>query len=192
MRKHYDMTIDKARKILAEHVWTKPSSYAGFSPDGDYCILTQHRDSDALTRSNWTCARDEFSVHPKPFDCVGRFGATDDEFAGRPTVYDWRASHCLVGWVEYLMIRADASTDVLISAAHILQSLEVYPVLNDDHFSELEMNEGEEYWKNLDIKGRLEVIDGCEYEGKPISCFATRHDYPPSDDQGIIAERLRC
>jgi hypothetical protein len=183
------LTVDAARAILAAHAWKTPSHYAGFSPTGDYCILTQHRDSDALTRSNWACARNEFDV--QPFDCAGRFGASDEEFDARPDAYDWRASHCLVGWVEYLMVRTDAPDDVLITAAQLLDALDGYPVLDDEHFSNLEMEEAEESWKHLDLRGRLEVIDDCRYDGKPISIFAIRHDYPPVDDQGAVQERLR-
>ena len=33
--------------------WEHPSDYGGFSPDGDFVLLSQHRDSDVLSRSNW-------------------------------------------------------------------------------------------------------------------------------------------
>ena len=42
---------------LEDSKWVHPNSYAGFSPDGDYLIVTQHRESDALDRSNWTTVK---------------------------------------------------------------------------------------------------------------------------------------
>ena len=78
---------------LPEFAWKTPQHYAGFSPIGDYVLCTQHRDSDALSRSNWIRICEDFGAEA--------------------------------------------------------------------------------------------------YDGKPISRFAIRHDYPPSDDQGYIQEQLR-
>ena len=35
------------------HRWSHPSDYGGHSPDGDYMMCGQSRDSDALERSNY-------------------------------------------------------------------------------------------------------------------------------------------
>ena len=167
-----------SREILAPHAWETPSHYAGFSPIGDYCILTRHRDSDALTRSNWEVARQSFNVEP--------FDNRETGYADRPTVYDWRAGHFLVGWVEYLMVRADADDDTLARAAEIVGKLEDYPILSEDHFSELEWGEACDAWTHLDLAGRIEIL-----RGSGVSIFAARRDYMPNDDTSYIQEQLR-
>jgi len=172
---------------LADTAWQTPDSYAGFSPVGDYCILSRHRDSETVSESNWRVALSSFDAQP--------WDNGHDGFEDRPMVYTWLASHCLVGWVEYLMVRADADEDTLTRAGEIVCALSDYPVLSDDDLSELETERCDEAWSNLDLRGRLEVItypDGsrASYDGKPISIFAIRHDYPPSDDQGYIKEQL--
>jgi hypothetical protein len=178
------MNIDEALKILAPSKWAHPGSYVGFEPSDDYVILTVHRGSDSVSRSNWIEAHTIFDVQ--------EYDGGDSGYADRPPVYSWRASHWLVGWVDYLMVRGDAPGDTLIRAAQILDALESYPVLNEDAWGELEMQEAGEAWRNLDLRGRLEVItypDGALPRG--VSLFSIRHDYPPCDDQGYIQERLR-
>jgi hypothetical protein len=167
--------------------WKTPDSYAGFSPIGDYCILSRHRDANIIDESNWRVAL--ASSDAKPWD------NGDDNFEDRPMVYHWRAGHCLVGWVEYLMVRADADEDTLKRAGEIVCALDDYPILDEWDYSELEEEAIQEAWSNLDLRGRYEVIhyrDGerVSVDGKPISIFSIRHDWPPSDDQGYIREQL--
>lgn len=167
-----------------EHLepWKTPESYGGFSPVGDFCILAQHRDSDILSESNWHCALAQLNAQA--------YDGGDTDFNSRPVVYHWRAAHWAVGWVEYLMVRADAPADILTQAGEMVCALADYPVLDESDFSEREMLAAEEAWKNLDIRGRIELIAGETYDGKPISIFAARRDYPPSDDCGTIQNRL--
>jgi hypothetical protein len=167
-----------AREILAPHAWETPRRYAGFFPIGDYCILTRHRDSDAATRSNWEVARQSFDVQP--------YDDGDSAYHARPAVYDWRAGHCMVGWVEYLMVRADADDDTLARAAAIVEKLEDYPILNEDHFSELEYTEACDAWTALGIGSRVDILRAAG-----VSIFAARRDDMPSDDTGYIMEQLR-
>jgi hypothetical protein len=156
-------------------VWKHPGNYGGFSPDGDYLVLAQNRDSDTVARSNWAVACQQLDA--KPHDCG------DD--AQRPPVYHWRASHWLCGWVEYLMVRADAPQDVIDKAQELVDSLEDYPVLDDDHLSELEVNEACEYWQRCSVRERVDLL-----EGTGISVFAARRDEFPSDDDGSLMQRI--
>ncbi|MDE2098485.1 MAG: hypothetical protein KGL39_14625 [Patescibacteria group bacterium] len=86
--------------MSALQTWSVPPYYAGFSPAGDYVLYTRTRDSRILEESNWSilCA----ALGAEPYD-----GGAEN-FEDRPAVYHWRAGHWAVGWVEYLMIRADA------------------------------------------------------------------------------------
>lgn len=101
--KHY-------REILAPHVWD--------SPDSDYVIASQNRDSDALTRSNYR----------RIFADLQACAKLHESDADESTVYDFRAGHLACGWVEYIIVAHDAPESVLVAAAKILCALENYPV----------------------------------------------------------------
>lgn len=164
----------KQGDTLREHAWETPRDYAGFNPVGDVLVLSVHRDSDALARSNWTVG--------------GTLLREAAEAAGAPeSVYDWRASHWAVGWVEYLMVKRDAPESVLEAAADILDSLADYPVLSDDHFSDLEWTEASDYWASLSVRDRCHLIRDS---GSDASLFAARSDCIPSDN-GAVLEALR-
>lgn len=163
--------------------WTKPEHYAGFNPGRDYVLLTQHRDSDALTRSNWRMAVRDLKA--EEFDWNRGYDGPDN-FPQRPAVYTWRASHWAVGWVEYLMVREDAPGDVLTAAGEILCSLESYPVLSDDDFSELETEEAEEHWARMSVRDRVDILQRAR-----ACIFGARRDWIPHDDTGRIYELLR-
>lgn len=158
--------------------WKHPDCYGGFSPDGDYLILSRHRDSQLLDESNWDVACK--SLNAEAYD-GGREG-----FATRPTVYHWRAGHWAVGWIECLMVRADAPDNVLNEAGEIVCSLADYPVLSDDDYSEREYAAICDYW------GRLPVADRVhELQRAGLCIFAARRDALPEDPAGALFERLR-
>lgn len=164
--------------------WKQPRDYGGFSPDGDYVLLTRHRDSDALSRSNWE--RVYADLDCQPFDSSSRFRAMPDNFGARPAVYDWRASHWAVGWVEYLMIRADAPQAIRDKAQAIADQLENYPVYDEDHYSELEWNEACEYWEHCSVADRIDLL-----RDTGVSVFAARRAEFPRDDNGTLFDRVR-
>lgn len=163
---------------LTECAWKRPDSYGGFSPDGDYMILSRHRDSDTITRSNWEVACE--SLKAEAWD--------SRDMEGRPAVYHWRAGHWAVGWVEYLCVRADAPDDVLTEAGEIVCSLADYPILSDDHHSDLEYSEACELWERESVRGRFRVIKDS---GARVSIFAARRDELPNDDSDAILDYLR-
>lgn len=146
-------------------LWTMPESYFGASWPDYYVFLSQHRDSDTLTRSNFCEALQELG------------GETD-------TVLIVRESHWAVGWVEWIAIE---KTDerALEKADNILQSLEDYPVLNEQAFSELEYNEACDYWESLSLQERVCLCQECG-----INIFSARHAYLPPDDSGYLLEKL--
>lgn len=173
-----------AIKHLADYVWKHPRDYGGFSPDGDYVIVTKTRDSDALERSNWECIVRDMGA--EAWDAP----MYSDEFAEawrtRPNVYHWRARHWACGWVEYMTVRSDAPDNVLRDAGKIVSALADYPIYSEDHFSELEYTEACDAWAQLSVAERVDLCRGAR-----ISIFAARRDDMPSDDCGYILEYLR-
>lgn len=98
-------------------VWTLPSDYAGHSPTGDYLIYSRTRDSEIIEDVNFTRILEDLSE-------------MDDE------VYSFTASHWAVGWVEYIIVPADASTAVIEKAEEIVSALSDYPIYDEDAVSE--------------------------------------------------------
>lgn len=91
-----------------------------------------HRDSNAIEESNFMVASD-------------RLGSAGD--IGRPWDYgteEWSTvgvahfRHWAVGWVDELVYRpgVDANVDTMVQL--IRRSLEDYPILDEEHYSELE------------------------------------------------------
>lgn len=146
--------------------WERPDSYAGADWPDWFVFLGQHRDSDALTRSNFECG-------------LARLGGESE------TVQVIRERHWAVGWVEWIAIHESAA-DKLDAAETILKRIDAYPVLDDDHFSELEWKEAEQFWASLSLRERVDLCREAR-----VSIFAARHGYIPSDDSGFIFESLR-
>lgn len=156
------MQTDKNLKAIKR--WTLPDSYAGAEWHEYFVFLAQHRDSDAFTRSNFTCG----------LEALG--GESE-------TVIVVRERHWAVGWVEWIAIH-ESDTEALEAADEMLCSISDYPVLNESHFSELENEEAEHYWQSLPLRYRVEL---CQEAG--VCVFAARHDYIPREDSGFIYER---
>ena len=146
--------------------WTRPDHYAGADWPEWFVFLGQDRESAALTRSNFECG-------------LTRLGGESD------TVRVVREKHWAVGWVEWVAVHeSDAAR--LGAADEMLADLDAYPVLDEDHFSDLEWSEAEQAWRSLTLAER---VDLCREAG--VSIFAARRDYTPADDSGYIHETLR-
>lgn len=119
--------------------WTRPECYVGAEwPEHYSSGVGQSRDSDALERSNFTCM-------------LKALGGESD------TVLLIRESHWAVGWVEWIAIHeSDGAT--LRVADEIRAALDDYPVVDEDHFSELEFNEMLDWWAGMDLRQRAECI----------------------------------
>jgi hypothetical protein len=153
-------------------LWTWPDSYYGAEWPDYYVFLGRNRDSDALTRSNFTQA----------LAAIGGDTGEDDDGVSAVTVVS--ENHWAVGWVEWIAIHKTNAT-ALIIADEIMERLEDYPVLDEDHFSNLEWEEAGDYWEQLPIPERVEL---CQRFG--VSCFEGRHDYLPQDDNGSLLDYL--
>ena len=146
--------------------WTLPDSYCGEEWPGHFVFLGQHRDSDCLTRSNFISA------------LVALGGESE-------TVVIVRERHWAVGWVEWIAIHESDSVALTV-ADEIAAALTDYPVVSDDHFSQLEWDEVCAYWERMSVRDR---VDYCSRAG--LSIFAARRDHLPADDTGALFELLR-
>lgn len=120
--------------------WSMPDSYFGETwPDYFSAGTGQHRDSDALTRSN--------------FRCMLRALGGESE-----TVRVIHEGHWAVGWVEWIAIH-ESDAKALETADEIAATLADYPVLDDEDFSRLEDEEAAEVWRNCyDASGRIDYV----------------------------------
>lgn len=146
--------------------WELPEAYFGAEWPEYFVFLSRHRDSDSLTRSNFQVGLD-------------RLGGESE------TVLVVRESHWAVGWIEWIAIHK-SDTEALEKAEAMLEKIDGYPVLSEDHWSELEWNEAQEYWTSLPLSER---VDLCRDHG--ISIFAARHNWIPQDDSGSLYDHLR-
>lgn len=167
-----------ASEHLQAHAWKTPRDYGGFDPVGDYCVMSRTRESDLLARVNWDVACE--ALKAEAYD-DGREG-----FETRPVVYHWRAGHWAVGWVEYLMVRADAPDAMLTAAGEMLCSLADYPILDEGRYSETEWDAVCAYWEQCSVSERVRYLRDAG-----LSIFAARRDSLPQDNNGALFETLR-
>lgn len=120
--------------------WEMPSHYFGeVWPNYFGAGVGQSRDSSALERSN-------FKVMLK------ELGGESD------TVVVVREGHWAVGWVEWIAIHQDDEKSLKV-ADELAASLEDYPVLSDDAFSEEEDEEAQQIWTNCyNDRDRVEYL----------------------------------
>lgn len=120
-------------------LWTMPDNYFGPVWPAYYVSgFGQHRGSDALTRSNFTCA-------------LNALGGESD------TVQVVRESHWAVGWVEWIAIHQDDDKALEI-ADQLVERIENYPVLDEEHYSDLEWNEAADYWESLSPRDKVQMF----------------------------------
>lgn len=109
-------------------LWERPDHYAGETYYDYYVLLGRHRDSDALAESNFR----------KSVSLLKEVSPEEDDSG-------WiiaRAGHWAVGWVELLLIHKDNLALVEVGNK-ITTDLDDYPVLDEDLYSELQIEYGE-------------------------------------------------
>ena len=147
-------------------LWTYPDSYMGATWYDYYVFLGRCRDSDLLTRSNFERA----------LELIG--GETR-------TVLIVSANHWAVGWVEFIGIhKSDAAA--LEHADEIAAALEEYPIVDEEHYSNMEWDEACDYWERASIRDRIEL---CHSAGESI--FAARRDTFTGDVFDQVIEMIR-
>jgi len=154
------MMSDKLEK------WTTQDSYAGYNPAGHFLVYSRNRDSSILEDCN-------YSRILKDLRSVARREIEPE--AGEDWVYDFRASHWAVGWVEYILIRPDAPQSIIDEAESIVCALADYPVLCEDEYSDAQYTAIYHYWERIGVRER---VDWCK-DGRESIFAARRSDEIP-------------
>ena len=145
-------------------------SYANYIGSHDYkdwvMFLGRTRDSDTYERSNFECG-------------LKAIGGESD------TVHIVGFGHWACGWIDEIMIDPK-DTEAIKKAEQVLSDLEDYPIVNEDHHSELEYTEVSDYWANMSVGERMDICVDND-----ISIFSARRDYLPQDDDGSLYDSLR-
>ena len=161
--------------VLADHRWETPPDYGAFEPDanpvGDYVIYSRHRDSEILIESNYDALLFGLQYIAKMHGC-------------KEKVYDFRAGHWASGWVETIIVRADAHPAVLQQAAEYLEALSDYPVVDEDDYSDRQSDAVYKYWDELSLEER---VDWCKDCGDSV--FAARGERSIPD--GVMSELIQ-
>lgn len=133
---------------------------------GEWLVLpcSRNRDSDCLAESNFACALKELGNESDDVQ-VHRFG------------------HWACGWYELILVRPD--TAAASTAEEIEASLADYPVLSDDHYSELEYSEACRNWERMSVSDRVHACQ--KYR---VSVFAARRDEMPESPTGELTGYL--
>lgn len=129
--------------------------------------LTETRDSGPLARSNFRTA-------------LVRLRASDPEGDGYEV---HRFGHWGPGWIEIITI--DPNGPAASEAASIVASLESYPVLSDDDYSDLTLEEACSAWEHMSTRDRIRAC--ARYR---VSIFASRRDDVPEDPAGELFSYL--
>jgi hypothetical protein len=119
--------------------WEVPDSWFGQHWHGWFVGLSQNRDSDALDRSNFHAALEALGGESETVQVV-------------------REGHWAVGWIEWIAVHE--SDERALSIQYELEgSLANYPILDEGHLSEIELEEADEVWSNCyDRAERVEYI----------------------------------
>ena len=117
--------------------WSRSENYIGESYNDYYVLLSRHRDSGLIEESNFYSALKMLN------------GESD-------TVKVIRASHWAVGWIEVILIHESDKVSV-DKGNEIEESLESYPILNEDDFYERESERREEILEEI----RKDIANEC-------------------------------
>ena len=133
-------------------------NYIGESNFPDfYVVLCQNRDSDRLTRSNFTSALEILNGENNDI-IIHRFG------------------HWACGWWEALTVKKDTKKYEI--SLNIEKNLTDYPVLDEDHYYTLEWDEALDYWNSLLLQEKIEL---CKEYNQSI--FSARYSHIPENDR---------
>ena len=155
--------------------WKRPDNYIGPDYEGYYILAGTNRDSGCLNRSNFQVITERLKV--ENLDII--------DLTDNPSPVNVRHTHWACGWIELILIHKDDKESMKI-ANEIEENLDNYPVLDEDHFSEMEWTELREYWDNLPTSERVELCQ--KYD---LNIFGARPGHFPEDDSGSLTDYLR-
>lgn len=144
------------------------SNYVGETPSKELLVLlTRNRDFDLLTESNWTVALERLGGESETVE-ISRFG------------------HWACGWWEALSVKTGSEAEKV--AREIEAELEGYPVLSDDHFSEMETEEAHRVWETCySAADRIDYLregGGFEFSGVADLLQCVRGAFAPYGNDG--------
>jgi hypothetical protein len=124
------------------------SNYAGTMPELQWLVvMVRTRDSDVLTESNWDAALERLGGESESVE-VHSFG------------------HWACGWFEVMAVRW--YTNAHAEGSDIRDDLDSYPILDEDDFSNREMEEADRVWKDcFNLKERFEYFRNNRSEFEP-------------------------
>lgn len=132
--------------------WTLPSNYSGLTWEGWHTAgFGRSRDSDVLEESNFQVAWETLKALQNPEGC------TDEDETGVTDIRIVRESHWAVGWIEWIAIHS-SNTAALAKAQELCDRANDYPVLDEEHFSNLEYTRANEVWASFGTSERIEYI----------------------------------
>lgn len=134
--------------------------------------VVQTRDSGAFEQSNFESARAMLR------DAGVEFG---DDDASDAEIH--RFGHWGPGWFEIIIVRPGSIAET--TARAIEKRLDDYPILDEEHFSNLEWDRASTYWESMPLRER---VSACQRFG--LCIFGARHDTIPQDDNGSLFQYL--
>ncbi len=160
--------------------WTRPENYGGAEWNNYYIFLSQNRDSDVLTRSNFRSALTAIG---------GETGFEENENGNKYALITVvRENHWACGWVEWIAIHESATEQIAI-AERILERLEDYPIVNENDFGELEYEECAETWKNMSVSERSYYL---RRHSHTCSCIRNMFEAVRGGSWRAAANMLHC
>lgn len=134
--------MNQTMKYTPENIerWKLPSHYMGAHWEGYFVApVSRNRDSDTLTESNWSVQWERLK------GSVADIPEETGEDGRSPVVVT--ENHFLCGWVEWVAIH-ETNEAALREADAMAARLESYPVLSEEHWSELETKEADRVWRD--------------------------------------------
>lgn len=136
--------------------YERPSNYCGATWYGYYSIVGRHRDSDVLSNSNWDCWVAWLTKLLGPEGrVIGEEKSEQDDYfpkdgRERDEIFAWiicRESHWAVGWIEVIRVHSSVDPEALRQIDEKLHDLDGYPVFDEEHWSNAEMEEYHNCWE---------------------------------------------
>jgi len=153
-------------------LWKTPRDYAGPDFPDYYLGLARHRDSETLENANFDSMLEKLGgEHTSP-----EFAKTHPD---TEEVMVTRASHWAVGWAEQILVHKDSP--LVPELESMLNSLEDYPVLDEDKLTEMESAKMADDWETY---GQAEVLNALsKVEG--MGEYDTWEKLPPDLAQSL-------
>jgi hypothetical protein len=176
-----ETTLTRWEPGLGMSAFDDASNYAGDRLDGFY-VYAKNRDSGTLVRSNFACILRDLEA--------AALEAEDDASVLTPSFGHWAC-----GWVEQIVLKANAPEAVVRKAEEILDNLEDYPIHDERHFSDLEYEEAATYWERLSprYKVRMAMEERKRYhwlQKEPVWRFGRMSYNDLGNDDSTIAAAL--